>query len=447
MKIQKGGLKLKNPSKIGFNAVYDMINSNSGRLQLFTYNSLKGFMITLEVNEADSEYLTLNGTQFTKPVTSFILKFAIITPINNERLPEYKGINKSSESRDSYFEEAKLQQRIWKTSILGGRPEICPPVANFSLFDNDNSKNLLQFLQGKTRHDTRSIFDYLFDYINNNSTSEIGVIVMPKVEMSTTFSDFMDRPNNSNFNGIIINEENKNIARACVAAQISRLFIDIGVIHFDLHRKNALIYLTPNKEIKCLLIDFGRASDIMNDVDDEYLTYYDKEQMREKKAEFFESLFEIDKNEDDDEKRELVLNVLDNIAAIDKSRNQILFDYSNPDYYQMYWYENFPRTTYVPVNAFNILNNSTQVVGTKITKDTIKTYEREGNLVNFNRNLSTFIVPFPRVQTCRDDTEQGMCKVMGGRKTKKHKKHKKLKKHKRTRRVLHIFSFKTPKIK
>ena len=105
MKIQNGGLKLINPRKIGFEAVFDMINSNSGRLNLFTYNSLKGFMITLDVNENDSEYLSLEGIKFTKPVTSFILKFAIITHKNNKPLPIYKQHKKSSESEESYFEE------------------------------------------------------------------------------------------------------------------------------------------------------------------------------------------------------------------------------------------------------------------------------------------------------------------------------------------------------
>jgi hypothetical protein len=443
MKIQKGGLKLKNPSKIGFNAVYDMINSNSGRLKLFTYNSLKGFMITLEVNEADSEYLTLNGTQFTKPVTSFILKFAIITPYDNEKLPPYNGVEKASESQDSYFEEAKLQQRIWKTSISGGREEICPPVANFSLFDNDNAKSLLQFLQGKTIRDinTKNVFDYLFSYINTNIESEIGIIVMPKVERSTTFSDFMKRPNGSDFYGLTLNQEIKTRAEICVAAQVSRLLIDIGVIHFDLHMKNALIFLTSGNKIECILIDFGRASNIMNDYDDEYLDRTEKKNMTRKKDEFFDFLFRND--DDDDIKKRLVFTILKTIADIDKQKNQAMFVYSQPNYYQMQWFDNFPKTDYVLLDTFNKLKKSTEVLQTRITNGTIKAYEREGNFVNFDKEITDFIVPFPKIQSCSDDTKQGNCNVMGGMKTKtktckkhkKHKKNKKHKKHKKTRRI------------
>jgi hypothetical protein len=441
MKIQNGGLKLKSPEKDGFNPIYDMINSNSGRLQVFTYNSLKGFMITLEVNEADSEYLTLNGNKFMNPVTSFILKFAIITPKDNENLPDYNRARKASESRNSYFEEAKLQQRIWKTSISGGREEICPPVANFSLFDNDNAKNLLQFLQGKTISDrnTKNVFDYLFSYINSNIESEIGIIVMPKVERSTTFSDFMKRPDGSDFYGLTLNKEIKSRAEICVAAQASRLLIDIGVIHFDLHMKNALIFLSKYNNIECVLIDFGRASDIMNDSNDVYFDRIEKKNMRNKKDDYFDYLFR--NNDDDDIKKRLVFSILKTIADKDKEKNQAMFVYSQPDYYQMQWFDDFPRTNDVLLDTFNKLKQSMEVVQTKITNATFKAYEREGNFVDFNKRINDFIVPFPKLQSCSDDTKKGNCIVMGGMKTKtckkhkKNKKHKKHKKHKKTRRI------------
>jgi hypothetical protein len=436
MKIQKGGLKLKDTSKIGFEAVFDMINSNSGRLNLFTYNSLKGFMITLDVNEDDSEYLSLEGNKFTKPVTSFILKFAIITPKNNQPLPIYKQNKKSSESKESYFEEAKLQQKVWKTSIQGGRPELCPPVANFSLFDNDNSQKLLKFLKSKSIGDTTDIFFYLSNYIDNNNDSKIGIIVMPRVEQSTTFSDFIyKKPIGTNFYGLEIEKEDKDIAKAYVAAQISRLFIDIGVIHFDLHMKNALIYLTPNKEIRCLLIDFGRASDIMNDKDDEHLFDFEKSKIKKNKNEFFNSLFDVyddNDNDDDNKKRDFILKLLDNIALIDKRTNQNMYHYSDPNSYQMEWYEDFPRNSRVPIDAFDILKKTTTVEGTKITPNTINSYESEGYLVNFDRDISNFFVEFPEVQVCSDNNSEKGCLVMGGRKSKTYKKYKK---HIKTRRL------------
>ena len=302
------------------------------------------------------------------------------------------------------------------------------------MFNNDNSKSLLQFLKDKSIGDTKDIFIYLSDYIDKNVNSEIGIIVMPRVEKSTTFIDFIyKKPIGTNFYGLEIEQEHKDIATAYVAAQISRLFIDIGVIHFDLHMKNALIYLTPNKEIRCLLIDFGRASDIMNDKDDEHLIRVEKKEMIIKKKDFFDSLFDVyddDDNDDDNKKRAFILEVLDNIAEIDKETNQYMYVYSNPDSYQMEWYEDFPRNSHVPVDAFDILKKITSVEGTKITPNTIGKYEKKGFLVNFDTDISNFIVPFPDVQLCSDNSEG--CLVMGGRKTKTYKKQSKQSK---TRRI------------
>ena len=445
MSKQFGGLKLKNSSKTGFKAVYDMINSPSGTVNLLTYKSLKGFMFVLNVSEDDSEYLTLNGTKFTKPVTSFILKFAVITPRNDEALDIYKGRDKASESKDSYFEEAKLQQQIWKSSITGGRPELCPPVANFSLFNNKNSKDLMAFFQTRTTGDTKDVFDYLFTQANKLPTNEIGVIVMPNVEKSATFGDFIDQPAGTNFYGLSLNTEYKNMAYAYVTAQIARLFINIGVIHFDLHSGNALIYLAPDNTIKSLIIDFGRASNIMSNRDDDYLNVSEKEKMSEKKEEFFNRLFDLNEDTPDREKGKFILEILDYIADLDLTKNQQLFNFSDAQRYQMDWYRNYPRRSYVPVMAFNILKATTTSEGTKMLPTTIEQYERQGFLVNFSRGVSGFIVPFPSTtvpstspwdssQDC-DDANSGIgCRVMGGRKNKKSKKQRKSKKSKKSKK-------------
>ena len=431
MKKQNGGLKLKNSGKTGFKPVYDMINSLSGRLDLLTYKSLKGFMISLDVASEDSEYMSLNTNRqkFTKVVTSFILKFAIITLNNDEALPPYKGINKSSESKDSYFDEAKLQQLIWKKSIIGGRPEICPPVANFSLFDNDNSKELLRFLQGKTTGSSKEIFDYLFDCVNSNATYEIGIITMPKVENSTTFGDFIDATNGTHFHGIRINTEYKNMAYACVGAQIVRLFIDIGVIHFDLHSGNALIYLTPNNEIKCLLIDFGRASNIMSETGDDYLSYRQKQEIMTRKQIYYDSFITFATKEDstEAEKENYIKEALDYIARTDLEINQTLFAFSRSDSYQMDWYESYPPAAYKP--AFEMLKKSIITIGISITDKTIKSYEESGNLIDFSGDVASFIVPFPGAQPC--DSVRSICPIMGGRKNKKTRKTRKTRKNKK----------------
>ena len=444
MSKQFGGLKLISTAKTGFTAVYDMINSPTSTVTLLTYNSLKGFMFILNVDESDSEYLTLSSGKFTKRVTSFILKFAVITPINDTKLTIYKNlIEKSSESRSSYFEEAKLQQTIWKSSIRAGRPEICPPVANFSLFDNNNSKDLINFFLNKTNGDAAAtdIFNYLFTEINVNVNYEIGVIVMPNVENSTTFGKFIDASLGAVFNGIPLTSQNKEMAYAYVSAQIVRLFIAIGVIHFDLHMGNALIYLASDKTIKSVIIDFGRASNIMTDIDDDYLMVSEKLDIQEEKTALFNKFFTLI-NKSDTDKINFILSILTYIAALDKKKNQAIFQYGNSQSYQMDWYENYPTT--VPLLAFNLLNamiisDSSE----KMTDRTIKIYENQGVFVKFSRNILEFVVPFTGSASATSATSSAptqdcdggsWCSIMGGRKYKKSKKQRKTKKRKTKQR-------------
>ena len=150
---QFGGLKLKHVRKQGFQAVSDMLRNPKSKLEILTYLSYKGFVFVLNVQEEFSEYFTLHEGRFDKPVTSFILKFALIKKYITElpplRLSNRVVVKKATESKQSFFEEAKLQQHVWKKSISEGKPAICPSIANFSLFDTIQSTNLLQFLQTK----------------------------------------------------------------------------------------------------------------------------------------------------------------------------------------------------------------------------------------------------------------------------------------------------------
>ena len=87
-------------------------------------------MFSLNVNPEYSEYRTLNYTnsKFTQEVTKFILKIVVIAPQNDTQLNPFNRVKKSSESLDSFFDEAKMQQNLWKKSITGGRSAICPPI-------------------------------------------------------------------------------------------------------------------------------------------------------------------------------------------------------------------------------------------------------------------------------------------------------------------------------
>ena len=422
MKTQRGGLKLKNPGKTGFKPIYDMINSPSCSINLLTYKSLKGFMIYINVSENDSEYIGIQGGKFTKTVSSFLLKFAVITPNNDETLPSYKNIEKMSESKESYFEEAKLQQKIWKTSISGGRNEICPPVANFSLFTNNDSLNLLKFLKNKTGGNVKEIFDYLFTCIKNNKNYGIGIITMPKVENSTTFGDFINLPLGTDFYGLPINDEVINMAYSFVLSKTARLFVDIGVIHFDLHTGNSLIFKTNDNQINSLIIDFGRASDLNSGLDDEYLTLGEKQIIIREKEQFYDRLFRIPFNASNSEKTTYMRQVFNIIADLDYEKNHKMFHYSNLDRYQMDWYDNIPRDPAVLSNAFYLLKMSTEIThGTSsMMPKTIQSYENSGYLINFDTGVDSFVVPFIGANC---DEAVDFCVISGGKKrTRKMKK-------------------------
>jgi hypothetical protein len=182
----------------------------------------------------------------------------------------------------------------------------------------------------------------------------------------------------------------------------------------------------------------------MTDTVDDYLNVSEKQKMREKKEEFFNGLFDLNEDAPDKEKGKFILSILDYIADIDLEKNQQLFNFADAQRYQMDWYRNYPRRSYVPVMAFNILKETTTSEGTKMLPDTIKRYESQGFLINFSRGVAGFIVPFPSTSaaTSEDcDEVSSICPIMGGRKNKKSKKHKtkkrrKTRKHKRSKKYV-----------
>jgi hypothetical protein len=471
MDNQYGGVKRKvyDPDSQDFTPIYNMVNAANSKLSVLTTDSLKGFMLNLTVDKEDSEYLNLRGKRFTEPVTNFILKFVILTDIPSRDLGYYNGTHKSSESHESFFNEAKLQQYIWKESITFGRPAICPSVANLSMFTAEDSLSLMNFFKESNANnyqiDTTSESPNpithnsdVFRFLSNKSQISkpdrgIGLLVMPTITQSTTLSQFMGLPINSNFYGKIITYADKFNAVSNAFAQIARLFVEIGVVHVDLHSGNIMIYLNSEQEIKCSLIDFGRASNILSEDDDIYLTKEQKEGVKLVIKDFKKDLFDLDKEHKDllklNQRRKMLFELSrdqNNFLEFNKYRDELMqinavrdeirineinymkyvldyiadFDFSinNPKYfdddgitYQLKWfaqYRNYDHLTdnrkkgqYMElfVNAFDILHNMTLLDGNSagISADTIKTYERDGSFINLNttEGIDAFIVPFP----------------------------------------------------
>jgi len=419
----KGGVKLRHKELQGFSPIIKMINSDLAKLDVLTVESLKGFMLKLDVEDNDSEYLGLSkSNRFEKPITSFILKFAVITPSNDQMLPSYNGINKNSESNQSYFDEAKLQYSVWKKSIYYGRPAICPAVVNLSFLDNSNANNFCDFmLKKETRRllnkNVENIFIY-FKSLLSDPVNQLGIITMPTIEKSQTLLSFSRS---------LIGRSDKDIMIKDIygkaAALIARLFLDIGVIHLDLHPGNILVFEKEPNIYEPIIIDFGRALIIPEE-------YTDK--LNELKIYYYHQMYEINKaiynppELKNKPKADFINNVIDEIASIDQQINQAKYYYSKPHYYQMDWIEPFLRGNYQAIVFDNLYDMTAVDVDRKGSKPlTIKSYELSGLLPNFEQEPEDFYanVPSPvytSIKPCVSYVES--CVISGGKKTRKSKK-------------------------
>ena len=157
------------------------------------------------------------------------------------KVKQYKEIPKFSESEQRFLNEAKIQQDIWIKTIENGSKEFTPSIANFVLFNNQNSHKLVGCLDEKLHSKTRvgadvpmmSVITYLVDILYKNQEYELGVITMPTINNNITLYKYIQ-----------INENNDELihnAYSNAIASVIRLFLFYGVFHFDLNSSNILI--------------------------------------------------------------------------------------------------------------------------------------------------------------------------------------------------------------
>lgn len=391
-KVQNGGVKLKNAEKRGFTPVFDMLQSPNVVITILTYKSLKGFMFTLNIPPDETEYIARGTTsnRFDEPVTSFIMK-VVITSQAVEVLPPYMNRVKTTETKESFLEEANLQQHIWLKSIKGRRPEICPSVANLALFNNVETNKFLNFLLSKTQGEAQDVVQYLISTVLNQNL-DVGVMLMPNITESLTLYDFLNMKGQYVY-GIPVDNRRIELAYAYLISQVCRLYVDIGVIHFDLHSQNSLIRIHEG-EITALIIDFGRASNIMNNVEDTYLTVDQKRNLRLSRKDSYNKLFDLPYPTENNFQDQVsyVEGLMLFLKLLDRNINRnVLHNYSG---YQMRWLErvlNDPNSTSIFIKAFTNLKKNTE---TNIVQ-TFKTLKRKGYIENFNDvSVDDVTVPF-----------------------------------------------------
>ena len=384
-RVKKGGAKAKYPNKVGFQAVYDMIIANGSQLSVLTTSSLKGFMVKLDINKLDiSAYKTENEV----PITSYILKFVILTE-SVVNLGSYYGNTKQSETREDFIGEAKLQQLIWQSSIEGDREEICPSVANLTICNNTGGKLLLNKLLTLPNIKNTEL-ERLFIYLRTSMSSNrgLGIITMPNILGAKTLNAYIKESKNvTNINEKITKELFNLQAKIHLAAQVIMLFVELCVINFDLHSGNTLVYIDSNK-IKTRLIDFGRASDICSTDVKDYLTIDKKAPINRVAVVFYErleNLLSLD-SITNNEKRQFVRDILNYLIGIDTENNRRY----GKIFAQMGWLNDIIGNDDSCLAVFNLFDTISTKKQSGLTEEKIQKYTERNVFQNLD-NPDTYV--------------------------------------------------------
>jgi hypothetical protein len=382
MNNQNGGLKLVHPDKKGFLPVYDMITAPSSELSLLTATGLSGFLYNLDVTPDISEYTTFNDINFDVPVEKYVIKFVIL---GNDfyRLSAFNDSSKKSETVSSFYNESKLQQSLWEESIAVNRYELTTSVANFALFQKKEAQQLIELLKGKLAipsHEQEAnlafkSLEYMSKTIKSDYFIGIGALTMPTITQSTTFSLFERIDKGKFFFGVEITENVVLFAVANIVAQLIMSFIMYGIINFDLHSSNVMVYVNSRMSISTKIIDFGDASDIESNLDDKFLTIDQKVASKANQQRFLGEYF--DKEGENNVK--FVANVMRYLTYLNMG--------------QMSWYDKYSANEYVLNSAATIIRQQNMIDSSShINPDLIKRYREAGHFVNFNNPVNSFFV-------------------------------------------------------
>jgi hypothetical protein len=202
------------------------------------------------------------------------------------------------------------------------------------------SKNLV----GNEKKIMVNLVNKFGEVFENRPELEMGIIVMPMINNSSTL-----------YNALLHKGDpiiQSNIKSSIIAKSI-RLFIDIGVIHMDLHRSNALVYRNRDGLIDTTIIDFGRASDITNGVSDKYFDKTIKAQFMKKKNDFLNELENLDLTSPNSEKRRYIREVVNFVEMniMTSAKFNILNDMSDIFFY-------LTNNTQIGLDAFDILKST-----------------------------------------------------------------------------------------
>ena len=351
---QKGGVVKKNPGKPAQDILHDTLESGGVVLNVISDGSLKCFVIEIIINDPRAcEYIDTNASgSFRNPVERLVMKILITDDHPDATFTnEYIGIDgvaryKEPETPINIIEEAKVQQEAWIKTVVNGRVPVCPSVADLIFFDNQDGKNFITYLQTKFAPGN-ALMDNICRYILDRlllPSRGICVMVMPEVsapaqvlaaagpqagpqaapQASITLYGFLNLPDGSNFQGLIVDQAQKNRAYSLIIACVLRLYW-VGIVHLDLHAKNFLLYVDQNGILQGKIIDLGNSIIFTNGTNKFIVDQADIDTLRAGLETYKNGIIEDVGYDTFIRKKDFVVNLLDMIKAFDTKGNHQVF--------------------------------------------------------------------------------------------------------------------------
>jgi hypothetical protein len=393
MKNQHGGVKKRNSydlSKSDYELFIEMMNSHGATFRLLTDKCKNGIIFVLNILPENSRYVTLDPEtgRFSKLVTSLVVKFVITYSANDA---EVRG--KYTMKPESFLDEARVQQRIFTDSIVGGRQPLCPGISGFCLFDNKNAKEFLKKLSSfsSVDADAKIMIERLLGIVNMTNQLGIGCIEMENIVGSITLGEFNDECDFDDLTGDEID------IFSTLIAQLTRLYLISKKVHLDLHPGNILI-----QGHNVYIIDFGllwETTEVGVVQDPRGSRSFNPENVRKEIVEEFPILSSIlyaNKELTPDQKENIAKGIMVAIETLDKVhlKKEYPFHFKqHGERGQMTsWLDRIKSNSDIMVAAFDKFNKMHAVEDLKLPRTTLERYSRENRLIDLSLEPRNYYV-------------------------------------------------------
>ena len=275
-KKQKGGILLKMDASKAFQFFV-----NNSKIELFTETGGYGVMLKATLHDnLDSPYEMFGPKNFKQPVPSILIKLVALNPDKKYNVDEdeeeeemndvwwyLKGESKQTELPENFIKEVNVQTEIFFKTMEYLEP-LCPaPVFSKILTDASSMEEFLNTLiNNSTDPYTKKVLHRIIENINELYTiPSLGVLGMEIADGFDTMHNYYKYCEARN--DINSYEWSEQMAKL----QILNLALKTGYSQNDFHRSNLLVnpkYKGFYKDLngKILIIDFGFASKLNNDV-------------------------------------------------------------------------------------------------------------------------------------------------------------------------------------